>query len=540
MATFWGLELKPGEAYTHHSAPARLRITQAVLGSCDQGWTTLQCDTNDRETVRLCVLNPGLAVACHLELELQKDENVLLSVDGQNSIHLSGYYTCSHSGNHGRNSQKPTSKAVGSTGFNKKHQDISDKAPVIEEILDDQTVQQQQQQGVNISSKDVEPSHKNGHGQNSEWATCGNGTDDDNDNNGAMFYPSSRNKMEVDEPTGSKDNDYDYWLPFLDASVKRKASETDGENVYTEKGELKTPKIENVLSDQSVDMDQVNEQTEPNEIDDVKPTRGHKNTMEVVLPLLDSSVKRKAAEIDGEKVQIEKAKLKMPKTEDVPSDQNNANQVNEQICFKTVGSNAIDDAKLSLGHQNTLEDLDKSQELNVSQTKGQNDVADQITNQDTPTITSSDERYIFTGALETDIEQKNRGAENEQVEVHRCPFEVLDNGIKVEHLVEGNAKAKVASKGKQVCVRYCGRLINGEVIDPTNLDDDTHTFRLGAGEVIPGWDIGILGMRVGGKRRLTIPPAQGYGDVATPKIPANSWLVYEVELLEVKRAKRAR
>lgn len=51
------------------------------------------------------------------------------------------------------------------------------------------------------------------------------------------------------------------------------------------------------------------------------------------------------------------------------------------------GSNAIDDAKLSLGHQNTLEDLDKSQELNVSQTKGQNDVADQITNQDTPTIT---------------------------------------------------------------------------------------------------------------------------------------------------------
>uniref|UniRef100_A0A0E0EPB7 peptidylprolyl isomerase n=1 Tax=Oryza meridionalis TaxID=40149 RepID=A0A0E0EPB7_9ORYZ len=501
MATFWGLELKPGEAYTHHSAPARLRITQAVLGSCDHfGWTTLQCDINDGETVRLCVLNPGLAVACHLELELHEDENVLLSVDGQNSIHLSGYYTRSHSGNHGRNSQKPTSKAVGSTGFNKKHQDISDKAPVIEEILDDQTVQQQQQQGVNISSKDVEPSRNNGHGQNSEWGTCGNGTDDDNDNNGAMFYPSSCNKMEVDEPTGSKDNDYDYWLPFLDASVKRKASETDGENVYTEK--------------------------EPNAIDDVKPTRGHQNTMEVVLPLLDSSVKRKAAEIDGEKVQIEKAKLKMPKTEDVPSDQNNANQVNEKICFKTVGSNAIDDAKLSLGHQNTLEDLDKSQELNVSQTKEQNDVADQITNQDTPTITSFDERYIFTGALETDIEQKNRGAENEQVEVHRCPFEVLDNGIKVEHLVEGNAKAKVASKGKQVCVRYCGRLINGEVIDPTNLEDDTHTFR--------------LGMRVGGKRRLTIPPAQGYGDVATPKIPANSWLVYEVELLEVKRAKRAR
>uniref|UniRef100_A0A0E0LY65 peptidylprolyl isomerase n=1 Tax=Oryza punctata TaxID=4537 RepID=A0A0E0LY65_ORYPU len=281
-----------------------------------------------------------------------------------------------------------------------------------------------------------------------------------------MFYSSSGNKMEVDKPTGSKDNDYDCWLPFLDASVKKKASETDGENVYTQKGELKTPKIEYVLSDQ------------------------------IVLPLRDSSVKRKAAEIDGEKVQIEKAKSKMPKTEDVPSDQNNANQVNEQICFKTVGSNTIDDAKLSLGHQNTLEDLDKSQELNVSQTKEQNDVADQITNQDTPTITSFVERCIFTGALETDVEQQNREAENERVEVHHCPIEVLDNGMKVEHLVEGNANAKVASNGKQVCVRYCGRLINGEVVDPTNLEDDTYTFRLGAGEVIPGWDIGILGCRL--------------------------------------------
>lgn len=60
------------------------------------------------------------------------------------------------------------------------------------------------------------------------------------------------------------------------------------------------------------------------------------------------------------------------------------------------------------------------------------------------------------------------------------------------------------------------------------------TFKLGAGEVIKGWDIGVIGMSVGGERRLTIPPLLAYGNKVVPGIPVNSKLIFDVKLLEIK------
>jgi FK506-binding nuclear protein len=59
-------------------------------------------------------------------------------------------------------------------------------------------------------------------------------------------------------------------------------------------------------------------------------------------------------------------------------------------------------------------------------------------------------------------------------------------------------------------------------------------FKLGTGEVIKGWDIGVAGMAVGGERRITIPPQQGYGSQKVPGIPPNSTLVFDVKLMEIK------
>ena len=94
-----------------------------------------------------------------------------------------------------------------------------------------------------------------------------------------------------------------------------------------------------------------------------------------------------------------------------------------------------------------------------------------------------------------------------------------------------------AKSGDSVKVNYTGTLVDGTVFD-SNVDPkfkhvEPFIFNLGTGQVIKGWDIGVAGMKVGGKRLLIIPPSFGYGDQDQGPIPANSILIFEVELLGV-------
>lgn len=95
-----------------------------------------------------------------------------------------------------------------------------------------------------------------------------------------------------------------------------------------------------------------------------------------------------------------------------------------------------------------------------------------------------------------------------------------------------------AATGKKVTVNYTGNLVDGTAFD-SNTDPkfghvEPFAFNLGAGEVIAGWDQGVAGMKVGGKRKLTIPASLGYGAQSVGSIPANSTLIFEVELLKVE------
>ncbi|EER39303.1 FK506-binding protein 1A [Histoplasma capsulatum var. duboisii H88] len=92
---------------------------------------------------------------------------------------------------------------------------------------------------------------------------------------------------------------------------------------------------------------------------------------------------------------------------------------------------------------------------------------------------------------------------------------------------------RVAKKGDRVSMRYIGKLENGKVFD-ANKKGPPFSFKLGNGEVIKGWDIGIPGMSVGGERRVTIPSHLAYGKQSLPGIPANSKLIFDVKLLDIK------
>lgn len=98
---------------------------------------------------------------------------------------------------------------------------------------------------------------------------------------------------------------------------------------------------------------------------------------------------------------------------------------------------------------------------------------------------------------------------------------------------------QIAKNGDLLAMNYTGRLQDGTVFD-SNVDPkfghvQPFTFTLGSGQVIKGWDEGLVGMKVGEKKTLTIPPEKGYGARAVGSIPANSTLIFDVELLAIKK-----
>ena len=105
-------------------------------------------------------------------------------------------------------------------------------------------------------------------------------------------------------------------------------------------------------------------------------------------------------------------------------------------------------------------------------------------------------------------------------------------GLKIKDMVVG--KGAPAAAGDTVTVDYTGKLTNGKVFD-TSIGRAPFVFPLGAGQVIKGWDLGVAGMRVGGKRMLTIAPELGYGQRgAGGTIPPGATLIFTVKLLKIQ------
>ena len=109
----------------------------------------------------------------------------------------------------------------------------------------------------------------------------------------------------------------------------------------------------------------------------------------------------------------------------------------------------------------------------------------------------------------------------------------MSDSVKIETLAEGMGRSPAA--GDTVVVHYTGWLENGTKFDSSRDRDRPFTFRLGTGDALKGWDEGLLGMKVGGKRKLVIPPELGFGKQGVGSVvPPNAVLLYEFELLAVR------
>lgn len=109
---------------------------------------------------------------------------------------------------------------------------------------------------------------------------------------------------------------------------------------------------------------------------------------------------------------------------------------------------------------------------------------------------------------------------------------VTASGLKYEDTTVGTGASP--KTGQRVTVHYTGTLTNGTKFDSSRDRNQPFTFVIGTGAVIKGWDEGVATMKIGGKRNLYIPAALGYGSRANGPIPANSDLIFEVELISVQ------
>ncbi|OWM81489.1 hypothetical protein CDL15_Pgr007527 [Punica granatum] len=488
-----GVEVKPGKGVSPYGAAAnalgKLRITQATLGGGSSNEkTTLQCLTEEKKRpIFLCTLLPDRIESCSLDLEFDEDDSVTFSVLGSRSIHISGYFLEEDEADAGEDD-------YGLYPLN----------DLIYLFASNSVI------AATLKFFDKEDISSMGSEESSDYSG-------DDASESDLYFDSDDERYNVVPKSG---------VVIEEITDEEKAVNENSQSKQ-EKKNKQNGSVENLHQGQIVPRNSASVPVLESEDEDgfpISKTAPEKKSEEA------------AKQVDNETTEkVQKKKKRNIKTIEQDDQSDRQKKGKKQKKLDKEGKN--DKETHDSGTATVMEDQKEFNEV----TNGE---AHQVLPQEPPNENNENQaekkkkkKKNKKSQESGDQQATTTGKKNESNLIEEKPSQVrtFPNGLVVEELAMGKPDGKRAAPGKRVSVHYIGKLQkNGEIFD-SNVGRAPFKFRLGIGQVIKGWDVGVNGMRVGDKRRLVIPPSMGYGvKGAGGKIPPNSWLVFDVELVDVR------
>lgn len=499
--TFWGVEVKPGKPYTlrYGDVGGKRILTQATLGTGSSSKkSTLQCIVGDSSPVFLCTLLPDKSECCSLNLEFEEECDVNFSVVGPTSIHLSGFVQADH--------QDIDREDCDSDSYG---EDIAET-----ETEDSDYDSEEEEEGdYDFIDDDDDPTLYPNSRLPNRGVVIEEIVDDDkaaNENGGTK---QSKKKTQL---TDSENDEASRQQIVVKGNTSASVLESEDEDGFPVSSSCKSePDSENPEADTARRIGEGKKKKKKK--NDTKDDREVAKNLKRKADADDEESKRIAGQekdvtgVPGENLTQKKKKKKGKANEtDVAPDKSVAM---DKDSNPTATSESEKVEKLNTDG-NANGDVSEGKKKKKKNKKAKKEKGDDIKTEDQNTSAA------------------DKGAKQSKAKPAKA--RTFANGLVIEELEMGRPDGKRASRGSKVSVRYIGKLQkNGKQFD-SNIGRAPFKFRLGVGQVIKGWDVGVEGMRVGDKRRLTIPPSMGYGaSGAPPQIPPNAWLVFDVELVNV-------
>lgn len=471
---FWGVEVKAKKPYTlkfsDFQAP-RLHLSQATLGNRkSDDRTIVRCSVAESPFVYVCSLLPGTVETCALDLFF--DDDVTFSVKGSTSVHLVGYFDGVFDGN-------------------ESGEDVEDDGYSEEEEEEDSDYDSMD--GFLVSDEDDEDDEK-------DWSSE---EDDTRVPNTGVTIEELPDDTEVSQKSLVR-------FKKITKHVEGYGSAKADDMVSTVRDQKQD------ISSEDEDGFRVNRKAKHSvaaDVDNGKGDQKQENGSNNAANILDASAEDEDGSHVGRKRKQKEA----------------ANEPPSKRKSADVQVNTLEPKTPLPGEHKVDEDSKKASKKKKKKKKKGQDASEDLSASPSAQANGS----TTSPSKQNDVKSEKFDAKdvetNKKGTVRKHP-----NGLEIENIKMGKPDGQQATPGKKVGVIYTGRLRSNDKVFDSNVGKKPFFFRLGVGEVIKGWDIGVKGMRVGDKRRLIIPPDMGYGSKGVPGIPPNSWLKFDVELVEVK------